>query len=58
MTEIIYRKKDGSIKYYASYQSAWNAAIRLNEKETTGAWYFESDATLNWYLHFLPDAEA
>lgn len=56
----ILRKKDGSIKYYASVPSVWNAAIRLNEKlpaYTNGAWYFEGDETGNWFLHFLKDGE-
>lgn len=53
--ETILRKKDGSIKYYASYQSAWNAAVRLNENETDGTWYFESDATFKWYLHLVKE---
>ena len=43
-------KKDGSVKYYASYQSAWNAANRLNEAETAdGIWLFEMDMT-GWFV--------
>lgn len=49
-TEIIYKDSKGATKYYATYQSAWNAAIRLNNKRTSGAWYFESDETGLWYL--------
>jgi hypothetical protein len=54
-TEIIYKKKNGETKYYASYQSAWNACIRLNEKINNGTWMFEADATGYWYLHFVAE---
>ena len=52
-TEIRYTKKNGEVKYYATYQSAWNACIRLNEKLTEGSWSFEGDETGLWYLHFI-----
>jgi hypothetical protein len=54
-TEIIYKNKKGETKYYATYQSAWNAAIRLNETEIRGTWLFEGDATGMWYLHLELD---
>ena len=51
--EIRYTKKNGEVKYYASYQNAWNACIRLNEKPEyqSGTWLFEGDEN-GWYLHF------
>ena len=45
----ILKKKNGEIKYYASYQSAWNAAARLNENELDNLWWFEMD-TVGWFL--------
>ena len=45
----ILKRKDGEIKYYASYQSAWNAAARLNENELDNLWWFEMD-TVGWFL--------
>lgn len=45
--------KKGRVKYYASHKSAWNAAIRLNDKEgpnRQGNWYFEGDEN-GWYVH-------
>lgn len=56
MKEIIYTNAKGETKYYATYQSAWNACIRLNEKATNGSWAFEGDVT-GWYLHFVADTE-
>jgi hypothetical protein len=51
MTEqIVHKNAKGETKYYATYQSAWNACIRLNEKETRGTWLFEGDI-VGWYLH-------
>lgn len=50
MEQIIYKNAKGETKYYASYKSAWNACIRLNEKETRGTWLFEGDR-YGWYLH-------
>lgn len=47
----IRRKANGEIKYYATYQSAWNAARRLNENATEGLWWFEADIN-GWYLFF------
>jgi hypothetical protein len=52
----ILTKKDGSTKYYSSYQSAWKAAARLNQQlptDSQGFWFFESDETCNWYLQYL-----
>ncbi len=59
MQEIIYKNAKGETKYYATYQSAWNACIRLNEKIITsnGTWAFDGDATGKWYLYFVTDAE-
>jgi hypothetical protein len=57
VSEIKHTNAKGETKYYATYQSAWNACIRLNEKATNGSWEFEGDATGNWYLHFVADAE-
>ncbi len=48
--KIIYKNSKGQTKYYATYQTAWNACIRLNEKETNGIWRFEGDLA-GWYLH-------
>lgn len=50
----LFTKKDGTTKYYATYQSAWNKAARLNETETNGQWLFEMD-TNGWYLEFFAD---
>lgn len=47
----IYLKKNGDIKYYTNYRSAWNAANRLNENATDGLWFFEADIN-GWYLFF------
>ena len=56
MAEILYKKKNGEVKYYATYQTAWNAAIRLNEKLTNGTWLFEGNEN-GWYLHFEGEAK-
>ena len=44
-------KKNGEIKYYASYQSAWKAASRLNEGNEDGIWLFEADMN-GWVVFF------
>ena len=46
-----YTSKNGQVKYYATYRTAWNAAIRLNENAVGGSWFFEGDEH-GWYLHF------
>lgn len=53
-----YTKANGEIKYYSTYQSAWNAAARLNKKTEWqhGTWLFEADQT-GWYLHFEADPD-
>lgn len=56
MNDIIkyHTKKDGSIKYYASYQSAWVAAARLNGEQSDDAqWLFEMDTT-GWFVFLVP----
>jgi hypothetical protein len=53
-TPIIYTDKKGCVKYYATYQSAWNACIRMNETAVDGQWLFEGDA-IGWYLEFHKD---
>jgi hypothetical protein len=53
-TELRHLNKQGQTKYYASYQSAWRAAIRLNEAAHNGTWLFEADIN-GWYLHFEQD---
>ena len=50
----LYRNKKGEVKYYASYKTAWLAAIRLNENEKNGQWLFEAD-TIGWFLEFHSD---
>jgi hypothetical protein len=54
VNEIRYKKKNGEVKYYAFYQSAWNACIRLNETAVDGTWLFEADE-IGWYLYFEKD---
>ncbi len=49
MNEVVYTDSKGNTKYYASYQSAWKAAARLNEKETDVQWFFEADLN-GWYV--------
>jgi hypothetical protein len=49
-----YKTAKGETKYYATYQSAWNVAIRLNEKAIGGTWRFEGDEN-GWYLEFQKD---
>jgi hypothetical protein len=51
MNTIKYTNRKGEVKYYATYQSAWNACIRLNESAVDGTWLFEGDE-IGWYLHF------
>jgi len=55
--EVILKTAKGETKYYASYQSAWNKAIRLNETAVGGTWLFEGDQ-YGWYLHFVTDVKA
>lgn len=45
---IVHTDNKGKIKYYSTHGSAWNAAIKLNEKEHKpegldykGSWMFE-----------------
>ena len=49
-----YKNAKGETKYYATYQSAWNRAIKLNETAVGGTWYFEGDEN-GWYLEFIAD---
>ena len=56
LSEITHKNAKGETKYYATYQSAWNAAIRLNKKTINGTWLFESDQ-IGWYLHFEEEVE-
>jgi hypothetical protein len=56
MTTTIYKTAKGKTKYYATYQSAWKAAIRLNETAVGGTWLFEGDE-IGWYLHFEMEAK-
>jgi hypothetical protein len=51
---IIYKKKNGEIRYYSTYQLAWNGAIRLNAQEKSGQWYFEADE-VGWFLFYVAD---
>ena len=46
--------KDGAVKYYATYRSAWAAASRLNETANEdGIWLFEADMT-GWFVFLGP----
>jgi hypothetical protein len=54
MSQIIYKKKNGEIRYYTTYQGAWNGAIRLNAQEKSGQWFFEADET-GWFLFYVSD---
>ena len=48
----VLKDSKGNTKYYASYDSAWKAANRLNEQLAAGdfnCWYFEMDLT-GWFL--------
>jgi hypothetical protein len=45
----VYRNRKGEIKYYASWQSAWKAANRLNDAEGDVEWLFEQDLT-GWFV--------
>lgn len=47
--QIVYKKKDGTTKYYASYRSAWNRAAKMNQTAVGGQWYFEGDLN-GWYI--------
>lgn len=53
---ITFTKKDGTTKYYASYETAWNRAAKLNETATNGIWFFEADIN-GWFLFFVKDNE-
>ena len=57
MTTVIIKyhtKKNGEIKYYASYESAWKAANRLNDSRTEeGIWLFEADLA-GWFVFLAP----
>jgi hypothetical protein len=46
----IYRDSKGNIKYYATYQSAWRAANRLNTAEGDVEWLFEQDL-VGWFVY-------
>jgi hypothetical protein len=54
MAQIIYKKKNGEIRYYSTYQGAWNGAIRLNAVEKSGQWFFEADE-IGWFLFYVSD---
>jgi hypothetical protein len=47
--KTIHRDSKGNIKYYASWQSAWKAANRLNETEGDVNWVFEQDL-VGWFV--------
>mgnify|MGYP006286921059 CR=1 FL=1 len=60
-TRIVHTNKKGKIKYYSTHGSAWDAAIRLNDKghkpkgvDYKGSWLFEGD-TNGWYLYYDKD---
>jgi hypothetical protein len=53
-TDNKYKNKKGEIKYYASYKTAWNACIRLNQEIENGQWLFEADLN-GWFLEFHQD---
>ena len=53
---IFYTNKNGDVKYYVSYRTAWNACIRLNKTAVNGLWLFEAD-TIGWYLEFHADKD-
>lgn len=54
MSTQILRKKNGEVKYYASYQTAWAKAARLNEDVVDGLWLFEADEH-GWFVYFDAD---
>lgn len=54
MEQLIYTNKDGSTKYFKTYQGAWNRCIKLNETAVGGTWYFEGNTT-GWYCHFVKE---
>jgi hypothetical protein len=56
MNATIHRNKKGEVKYYATYHSAWNACIRLNETAENGTWLFEGDE-IGWFLYFEDEAK-
>jgi len=54
---ITYKNANGETKYWKTEGGAWNAANRLNEKETDGMWTFENEYQKGWYLEFTKDGE-
>ena len=48
----LYTNAKGEIKFYASYKSAWKAAVRLNQADQQASWLFEMDDSigLGWFL--------
>jgi hypothetical protein len=54
---ITYKNADGKTKYWKTESGAWNAANRLNEKETNGMWTFENEYQKGFYLEFKKDGE-
>lgn len=46
----IYKDSKGNIKYYASMNSAWKAANKLNDAEGDVEWLFEQDL-VGWFLY-------
>ena len=51
----LYTNPNGEVKYWKTEGGAWNAANRLNEKETTGMWTFENEYQKGFYLEFKKD---
>ena len=49
-----YKNAKGETKYYATHQSAWNRAMKLNETTEDGMWLFEGDEK-GWFVYFSPD---
>jgi len=56
MNEVILKDKNGNTRYWNYMGHAWNAAAKLNQKETDGLWVFEQDLT-GWFLMFKKDGE-
>ena len=50
------RLKNGEVKYYASYRTAWNKAAKLNEDAVGGLWFFEGDEH-GWFVFFSRDED-
>jgi hypothetical protein len=53
----LYTNSNGETKYWKTEGGAWNAANRLNEKETNGMWTFENEYQKGFYLEFKKDGE-